>query len=189
MGVPQGDEGQWFWSSGLLTQLVPAPIWGCCLSAPYTICPLHTHLATSLGPVAFWQSVVDLGQIPHLSAPHMASTSDSLAMRSLSELPSGILGDGAPGLGGFACPSRSWEHRSQPLPRPSDTSLQSSPSIQGIKDQSMLGLSLTPPPALLTLHSLNATGTSSLTVALSKHKLCKAPAETCTGTTAPRILG
>lgn len=53
----------------------------------------------------------------------------------------------------------------------------------------MLGLSLTPPPALLTLHSLNATGISSLTAALSKHKRSKAPAETCTGTTAPRILG
>ena len=104
MGLPQGDEGQWFWSSELLTQLVPAPIWGCCLPAPHTLCPLHTHLATSLGPVAFWQSVVDLGQIPHLSAPHMASTSDSLAMRSLSELPSGILGDGAPGLAGLYLP-------------------------------------------------------------------------------------
>ena len=41
---------------------------------------------------------------PTCQLPHMASTSDSLAMRSLSELPSGILGDGAPGLGGLCLP-------------------------------------------------------------------------------------
>ena len=76
---------------------------------------------------------------PTCQLPHMASTSDSLAMRSLSELPSGILGDGALGLGGAlpALPGLgSTDHSPCPsLPLPSDTSLQSSPSIQGIKDQ------------------------------------------------------
>lgn len=94
-------------------------------------------------------------------------------------------------LGGKACPSRSWEHRSQPLPQPSPTfqHLPAKLTFHSSNQRSLLGLSLTLPPALLTLHSLNATGISSLTAALSKHKRCKAPAETCTGTTAPRILG
>lgn len=167
------------WSLGLLTQLVPAPIWCCCLPAPHTICPLHAHLATSLGPVASWQSVVDPGQ----TSPSPVSSPYGFHLR----LPRGC----GSRLGGKACPSRSWEHRSQPLPQPSPTfqHLPAKLTFHSSNQRSMLGLSLTLPPALLTLHSLNATGISSLTAALSKHKRCKAPAETCTGTTAPRILG
>lgn len=172
------SSGQWFWfwSLGLLTQLVLAPIWRCCLPAPHSICPLHTHLATFLDLAASWQSVVHLDRPPTCvpSAPHLASTLDSLAMRSLSELLNGIHRDGTPCCGALpfrdlgaqitapapACP--------YPLAPPCKAHL--------LFKESELNAGAhphpyPPPAALLTLHSLNATGVSSL-LHLSKHNHC-----------------
>ena len=132
----------WFWSLGLLTQLVPAPIWRCCLPAPHSICPLHTHLATFLDLAASWQSVVHLDRPPTCvsSAPHLASTSDSLAMRSLSELPSGIHRDGTPCCGALPF----WDLGAQ-ITAPAPACPYPLAPIQGIGDQRWGSSSPLPP--------------------------------------------
>lgn len=111
----------WSWSSGLLTSLVPAPVWCCSLPASHSICPLHTH-TLQLPWIQWLPGKVRWTRVGLSLASYLAPTSDSLAMRSeksLRELPNGIHGDGASCCG--LCPSGALEQRSQPLPQPGPT--------------------------------------------------------------------